>query len=156
MKLGISSYTFGWAVGVKGFARAVSLNERDLLEIAARERVSVLQIGDNLPLHTIHNATLADFAAAAKARNIQLEVGARRLVPERIAQYTQIAHMLGARLIRFVIDDADYHPDPNSVIAILKDSARLLDGLVLGIENHDRFNAKTLRHIIESAGDNRI
>ena len=156
MKLGISSYTFGWAVGVKGFARAVALNERDLLEIAANEGVSVLQIGDNLPLHTINRPTLTDFAAAAKARGIQLEVGARRLVPERIAQYAEVARILGARFVRFVIDDADYHPDPAAVIAILKDSSRLLDGLVLGIENHDRFQAKTLRHIIESAGDERI
>jgi 3-oxoisoapionate decarboxylase len=156
MKLGISSYTFGWAVGVKGFARSVSLNERDLLEIAARENVCVLQIGDNLPLHTIHHSTLADFAAAAKARNIQLEVGARRLVPERIAQYAEVARTVGARLIRFVIDDADYHPDPKSVTDILKDSTRLLDGLVLGIENHDRFEAKKLRHMIEATGDERI
>jgi sugar phosphate isomerase/epimerase len=156
MKLGISSYTFGWAVGVKGFARSVSLNERDLLEIAARENVGVLQIGDNLPLHSIDHSTLVAFGDDAKARNIQLEVGARRLTAERISQYTQIARTLGARIIRFVIDDADYRPEPNSVIHVLKDSARLLDGFVLGIENHDRFAAKTLRHIIESTGDERI
>ena len=156
MKLGISSYTFGWAVGVKGFARAVALNERDLLEIASREGVSVLQIGDNLPLHTINRSTLSDFAAAAKARNIQLEVGARRLVPERIAQYAEIARILSARLIRFVIDDADYHPDPKSVTDVLKDAGSLLDGLILGVENHDRFKARTLRHIIESTGNERI
>jgi 3-oxoisoapionate decarboxylase len=156
MKLGISSYTFGWAVGVKGFARSIALNERDLLEIAVREGVGVLQIGDNLPLHTIHRSALTAFAAAAKTRGIQIEVGARHLVPERIAQYTEVARILGARLVRFVVDDADYHPTPDSVIAILKDSTRLLDGLVLGIENHDRFQAKTLRHIIESAGDQRI
>lgn len=156
MRLGISSYTFGWAVGVKGFARAIALNERDLLEIAARAGVSVLQIGDNLPLHTVHRSTLTDFAAAAKARGVQIEVGARRLVPERIAQYAEVARILGARLLRFVIDDADYHPSPESATSILKDSARLLDGLVLGVENHDRFKAKTLRHMIESAGDERI
>src|SRR5215210_1890042 len=142
MKLGVSSYTFGWAVGVKGFARSVSLNERDLLEIAARENIGVLQIGDNLPLHTIHQSTLADFGAAAEARKIQLEVGARRLVPESIAQYAEIARIVGARLVRFVIDDADYHPDSKSIVDILKDSSRILNGLVLGIENHDRFPAK--------------
>ncbi|HUS34977.1 MAG TPA: TIM barrel protein [Verrucomicrobiae bacterium] len=156
MKLGISSYTFGWAVGVNGFARSVSLNERDLLDMATRENIGVLQIGDNLPLHTIHHSTLADFGAAAKERNVQLEIGARRLVPERIAQYAEVARTVGARLIRFVIDDADYRPDPNSIIDILKDSARLLNGLVLGIENHDRFQAKTLRHIIEASADERI
>src|SRR5687767_1035676 len=156
MKLGISSYTFGWAVGVNGFARAVSLNERDLLEIAARESIGVLQIGDNLPLHTIHHSTLAEFGAAAKARHIQLEVGARRLVPERIAEYAEVARIVGARLVRFVIVDADYHPAPSSVIDVLKGSTRLLDGLALGLENHDRFQAKTRRHIIEAAGDERI
>ena len=156
MKLGISSYTFGWAVGVKGYARSVSLNERDLLDIAVREGVSLLQIGDNLPLHPMHISTLVEFAAAAKSRKIQLEVGARRLLPERVAQYTKVARALGARLVRFVIDDSDHHPDPKSVTAILRDCAAYLDGLILAIENHDRFPAASLRNIIESAGDDRI
>jgi 3-oxoisoapionate decarboxylase len=158
MKLGISSYTFGWAVGFPGFAGAGAgaLNERDLLEIAAREEVSVLQIGDNLPLHTIDGSRLAELAAAARARSIELEVGARRLAPERIAQYIEIARTVGARLIRFVIDDGDYHPDPKSVIDVLKDCTGLLNDVVLGIENHDRFQAKTLRHMIEAVGDGRV
>src|SRR5688500_11580871 len=105
MKLGISSYSFGWAVGVAGHPPARPMTEHDLLDIAARDGVSVLQIGDNLPLHTFSETRLSEFAKAAASRHIQIEVGARRLVPERVAKYAIIARTLGARLIRFVIDD---------------------------------------------------
>ena len=77
-------------------------------------------------------------------------------MPERVAEYARIARRLKARLLRFVIDDADFHPKPEDVTAILRECASLLDGLLLGIENHDRFTAATLRDIIERAGCERI
>lgn len=49
--------------------------------------------------------------------SIQIEVGARGLTPERVANYITIASRVGARLIRFVIDDANYHPTADTVIA---------------------------------------
>jgi 3-oxoisoapionate decarboxylase len=61
-----------------------------------------------------------------------------------------------ARLVRFVIDDVDYHPDSRTVAALLDKAARFTDEVVLGIENHDRFAAATLRTMVESAGSDRI
>lgn len=156
MRLGIGSYTLGWAVGVRGHAPKVPLTETDLLDWAARERVSVVQIGDNLPLHQLDTGRMDALAALAKSRGIELEVGTRRLTTERVSQYITIADRLGARLMRVVIDDAEYHPDPKSVTAILREIAPLLKTVRLGIENHDRFKAATLRGIIEAAGSDRI
>ncbi|HEY0551122.1 MAG TPA: TIM barrel protein [Verrucomicrobiae bacterium] len=156
MQLGISSYTFGWAVGVRGHEPARPLDEHGLLDKCRVHGVKLLQIGDNLPLHTFEAARLDRLAVRASREGIQLEVGARRLTVERVAEYAVIARRLDAKLIRFVIDDADYHPSPTAVTAILRESATLLDGLTLGIENHDRFPAASLRRMIESAGDNRI
>ena len=62
MKLGISSYTYSWAVGVPGHAPARPLDENDLLDKAHEHRVSLLQIGDNLPLHTFDSARLERLA----------------------------------------------------------------------------------------------
>jgi sugar phosphate isomerase/epimerase len=39
---------------------------------------------------------------------------------------------------------------------VLREVAPLLDGIQLGIENHDRFPARTLRSMIEAAGSDRI
>jgi 3-oxoisoapionate decarboxylase len=116
----------------------------------------VLQIGDNLPLHTFSEGRLAAFADRVSAEGIRIEVGARRLTADRVAQYAEIARRLRAKLIRFVIDDADFHPTPGEVIKTLWECSPLLQGLTLGIENHDRFSASTLARIVEESADDRI
>ena len=156
MKLGLSSYTFGWAVGVPGQIPALPLDENGLLDQCREHDVKLLQIGDNLPLHDFTTARLTRLAERAARDGAQLEVGARGLTLQRVADYSAIARRLGARLIRLVIDDAGYHPDPKTVTALLREAVPLLDGLTLGIENHDRFSAATLRAMIEAAGSDRI
>lgn len=156
MQLGLSSYTYGWAIGVRGHEPAHPLDEHGLLGKCREHGVKLLQIGDNLPLHAFDTARLERLASAASRENVQLEVGARGLRIEHIAAYANIARLLNANLIRFVIDDAGYHPSPETIIGILRDAHPLLEGLILGIENHDRFHAETLRRIIEQAGSERV
>lgn len=156
MILGLSSYTYGWAVGVRGHEPASPIEEHGLLDRARELGVKLLQIGDNLPLHTFDTERLDRLAERAASEGVTLEVGARRLTTERVAIYAAIARRVGATLIRFVADDADFHPSPEQVTAVLRECAPLLGGLTLGIENHDRFPAATLRAMIEAAGCERI
>lgn len=156
MILGLSSYTFGWNVGVPIHRPALPLDELGLIDQCLKHGVSLLQIADNLPLHTFDAARLDRLADRAVRDGVQLEVGARGLTFENVHTYTAIARRLGATLIRFVIDDADYHPTPEEVAQLLRQSAPLLTNLRLGIENHDRFPAATLRDMIVSAGSERI
>src|SRR5881394_196129 len=152
MKLGLSSYTFGWAIGVRGHEPASPLDEHGQLDKCRDLGVKLLQVGDNLPLHEFSDARLAHLAERAAREGVKLEVGARRLTAERVAEYAALARRVSARLIRFVIDDVDYHPAPPTVTKALREAVPLLDGLTLGVENHDRFDAGTLRGLIESAG----
>ena len=156
MELGIGSYTFGWAVGVTGREEARPLDEHGLLDKCREHGVSVLQIGDNLPLHAFDASRLDRLAARAARDGVQLEVGARGLTKNRLVDYVMIARRVGAALVRFVIDDTDYHPPAEAVAALLRESAPLLDGLVLGLENHDRFPAAMLRTMIERIGSDHI
>lgn len=156
MRLGLGSYTFGWAVGVPGHELAGSLDEHGLLDKCREHGVKLLQIGDNLPLHTFDEARLVRLAGRAASEGVQLEVGARRLTLDRATQYIALARRLRAKLIRFVIDDVDYHPTPEVISEVLRQCVPLLDGLTLGLENHDRFPAATLREMIEDAGSDRI
>jgi 3-oxoisoapionate decarboxylase len=156
MELGLSSYTFGWAVGVHGHEPACPLDEHGLLDKCQQHGIHSLQIGDNLPLHTFDGSRLDALAMRAAEQRVKLEIGARRLTVERATLYCAIARRLGAKLLRFVIDDADYRPTADSIITVLQECKQLLQGLTLGIENHDRFSSKVLRNIIESAADDRI
>lgn len=156
MRLGIGSYTYGWAVGVRGHQPAQPLDELGLLVKAREAGVRILQIGDNLPLHTFTKERLDELARRAQRESIEIQIGARRLTVDQLEAYAEIAHRLGVKLVRFVIDDADYHPAPADVIQVLRKSARSLRELTLGIENHDRFPAQVLREIIEATGQENI
>jgi len=156
IRLGLSSYTYGWAVGVRGFEPPRPLDEHGLLDKCRELGVALLQIGDNLPLHTFDAARLSSLAERAAKEGVELEIGARGLTREHAIRFTGIARSIGAKLIRFVIDDAEHEPKPDAVVAVLRDAVSQLDGLTLAIENHDRFPAATLRSIIEAAGSDRI
>ena len=156
MQLGLSSYTYGWAVGVRGHEPEIPLGEMGLLAKCREHGIKLLQIGDNLPLHALPPARLENLASSAAAHRVQLEVGAKGLRIDRLSEYVTLARQLRAKLLRFVIDDANYLPTPDTIAGILRDARSLLKDITLGIENHDRFSAATLKQIIEQAGDERV
>lgn len=156
MRLGLSSYTYGWAVGTPDSRPVQPLDELGLLDRCQEHGLRLLQVGDNLPLHALDSARLVRFLDRSRAEGVELEVGARGLTVERVTTYAALARRAGARLVRFVIDDAGYEPTPAEVVAILRETAPLLSGLVLGLENHDRFPARILRDIVEAAGSENV
>ena len=131
MHLGLSSYTYGWAVGARLSDPALALDEMGLLDRCGEHGMSLLQIGDNLPLHTFTEDRLDLLAERARREGVRLEVGARCLTLENIARYTSIARRVGARPVRLVIDDAGYHPTPEHVTTRLHEALPQLGGLTL-------------------------
>lgn len=156
MILGLSSYTFGWSIGVPGHEPAHPMDELELLDRARQHRVNLVQVCDNLPLWRLSADRLDRFAKRAADEAVVLELGSRRLTIEHATEMITLARRLRAELIRFVVDGPDFSPSPAEVSQTLRRIAPMLDGLRLGIENHDRFAAKTLRRIIDEAGSDRI
>lgn len=154
MELGISSYAFGWAVGVPGYPPPSPFSEHDLLEFARRFDLHTVQFGDHIPLHTFPAPRLAALRNAALTAHITLEIGARGLTAEHLNRYVSLARELDAPLVRFVIDGPEYEPATDDVVAIVRDALPLLASanVTLGIENHDRLSARTLRGMIEKIG----
>jgi sugar phosphate isomerase/epimerase len=154
MKLGISSWTYTWAIGVNDYAPPCPLTPLDLVERAVSLGVHVIQVADNLPLHKLSSVDLRAFAAAAAAADIELEVGTKGLTVANIRRYLEIAGALGAQLLRVIIDSPGDEPAPDEIVARLR--ALLPDlaaaGVTLGIENHDRFRARDLAAIVQRAG----
>ncbi|MCY7349311.1 MAG: sugar phosphate isomerase/epimerase [Cytophagaceae bacterium] len=154
MQLGISSFTYGWAVD----ATEVPMTEVDLLYQTRAFGLTCLQIGDNLPLHTFSEERLQDFYQGTVNQIIRLEIGAKGLRPAHLQRYIQLAGQLQAPLLRFIIDGADYEPKSDEVIAMIRDVLPELASrnLTLGIENHDRFKAVELAAILEAVGSERV
>src|SRR5688572_13994702 len=145
MFLGISSFTYGWAIDSK--AQSDSLTEQDLIAQTISFGLGCLQIGDNLPLHTLSAAQISGLRNALHEKKIRLEVGARGLTEDHLRQYLDIAVSFQSPLLRFVVDGGNYAPDIETIIAILKNILPELKKykITLGIENHDRFKAKELQ-----------
>lgn len=158
MILGVSSYTYGWSVGVEGHMPDMPMDEHDLVDKTLKYGLTCLQIGDNLPLHTFSQERLGTLQQRVKQEEIRLEIGARQLTAANLAQYVTIAQSLKSPLVRFVIDDGAYQPDADTILSIIREQLSDLKekGIKLGIENHDRLKAKELASIIEALGDEAV
>ena len=156
MKLGLSSYTFGWAITAGARAAPFGLDEHGLLDKTQAAGLSLLQLGDNLPLHAFEAHRLRRFTERAKREKIELQIGARGLSRENLERYIEITRLVGGSLLRFVIDAGGYHPDPKEIVAILRMAEPLLGDLLHAIENHDRFSARTLGALVDAVQSERV
>lgn len=154
MRLGISTYTYGWAIGLADNRFPSPMDEQALLDRAVRFGVRLVQFGDNLPLHELPPERLTGLKHRAEAESIALELGARGLTPAHLQRYIELAGYFKSRLLRFVIDQADYEPDVNEIVAVLRGAVPLLDRhtVTLGLENHDRLKAGEFASIVERVG----
>jgi sugar phosphate isomerase/epimerase len=111
-----------------------------------------------MPLHALSESRLLTLKEQTTINDIRLEVGARKLTEDHLRRYLEISKFLKAPLLRFVVDDKDYQPSIEDIVIILKNFLPTLKdaGIILGIENHDRFKAIELASIIEKVGDNHV
>jgi sugar phosphate isomerase/epimerase len=159
MRLGISSYTFGWAIGVQGHSTPEEpLTAMGLLNRAARLGVHLVQIADNLPLEWHTDRELDELAEHAAMLGVALEVGMRGCGPDYLLRYLEVARRLKSSLVRVVLDTADDRPSPDECARRLRKAAPEFEraGVSLAIENHDRFKASSLLQILDAVGSPRV
>jgi sugar phosphate isomerase/epimerase len=153
MRLGLSSYTYTWAVGVPGFPPAQPLSTEDLLDRAVHLGVPVVQFADNLPLHRA-SPDIGGLARRARAMGVDIEVGTTGIDSDHLLRYLEIAVAAGSPLLRIVVDTPDRHPAASEVVdalGVLKNDFTNA-GVTLAIENHDRFPAAELAGIVGALG----
>jgi 3-oxoisoapionate decarboxylase len=152
MRLGISSYTYVWAVGVPGYPQPSGpLTAEGLLAKAVELNVGVVQIADNLPLDRMMSAQIDSLSRRATELRIELEVGTCGIVPAHLRTYLALAVKLRSKIVRVVIDTATSEPTPADAVAALSEVLPEFRsaGVFLAIENHDRVPALTLAQIVE-------
>ncbi|RYY22269.1 MAG: sugar phosphate isomerase/epimerase [Chitinophagaceae bacterium] len=152
MQIGISTYSFPWSFGVTGFTPPELFTYKDLLLVAAKNKIRYVQFGDNYPLDKLPGEELESLKQLAEELQINIQVGARGLTVLNVNNYIVIARRLNSSFVRIVIDNDDYQPTEDEVIGIISD---IIPGLQrakvkLLIENHDRFKAHVLKRIIDN------
>jgi sugar phosphate isomerase/epimerase len=152
MRLGLSSYTYTWAVGVPGRLPEKPLSAYDLVDKAFSAGLSLVQIADNLPLENFSDNELQMLLSYATHKNVSIEMGGRGLSPEHTLKCLKTAKTLKSPILRMVIDGSGFEPDIETISGIIKDMLPEFEAanIKLAIENHDRFKACEFEKIIQS------
>jgi len=143
MELGLSSYTYPWAVGISGFMPEKPMNIPELIQKVKAFGLNRLQICDNISFETLPEPE-------DLPKNFQMEIGTRRLEKANLLKHLAICKKYNSTFLRVVIDDSDFHPSENQVIDIIRSVIHDFKdaNIILAIENHDRFTVETLVNII--------
>ncbi len=158
MNLGLSSYTYTWAVGVPGSMPVIRMSANDLVDRAHYYGLTLVQIADNLPLENLSPTQLRDLYDYAKRRDVSIEMGSRGLTAGHTLKCLEAAASLHSPILRMVIDNTGYEPDLNTIIKTIRDLLPEFESrkIRLAIENHDRLKAREFEKIIESVGSDMV
>lgn len=155
--LGLGSYGVAWAIGVPGYDQPTQpMDAHGLLAFAASLGLKLVQIGDNLPLHTLSDAALEAIRSDAEQRGITVEVGARGIQTPHLLRCIEIARFFKSPILRVVVDTKEHHPSPAEVVDLIRTALPALDGITLAIENHDRFKVASLVDILKALDTPRV
>jgi sugar phosphate isomerase/epimerase len=151
MRLGIGSYTYPWAIGVSGYPPRCPMKAVDLVERAAELGVRIVQIADNLPLHELSGSEIGALGDRADRLGVSIQVGTRGIEPDHLRAYLQLAQRFHSPILRVVIDTVQQRPAEAEIVRTLRALVPEIEraGVVLAIENHDRFTARTLVGILK-------
>jgi len=156
MTLGIGSYTLPWSVGIGDRRPPVPIDQEALLDLAIERGLRSVQYCENLPLVGLPEVRLSQLMARAGAAGVQLDLGMRGLDATTVEAHARLAHELGSRTLRLVVDVPGDEPSPREAIERLHPLVDLCGewNVSLAIENHDRFASSTLRQIVDTLGAN--
>src|SRR5512132_2202681 len=151
MRTGIGSWTYGWATGVPGYPPpATPLTPMELLSRARDFGLGVVQIADNMPVHVLPSAELAELRRCAEAWDIHIELGTAGVHPDNLRRYLEHAQRLGARLVRSLLADIQSRPDlPQSrawIEQVLPEYEAA--GVCLALENYEKYTARELAGLV--------
>lgn len=135
MRLGVSTYAFARTISAGG------LDVDRLLRWAGEHEVDAVQFCENLPWP----------ADRPLPEGLIVETGCRG-IGDHLLEHLRLAERTGSGFVRLVLDDGADEPSPEEAIRRLRPyaDAYRAAGVVLAIENHDRFPARVLRGIVEA------
>jgi sugar phosphate isomerase/epimerase len=140
MRLGISSWTFPWAVGVPGFPPpAKPFRFADLLARASLLKVGVVQVADNLPVHKLDRAELRDARDQAVSLGLTIEIGTRGVEADHLRKYLKFAQEFDAPLVRTLTHSSKSQPTLEEAEECIREVLPEFEaqGVTLGLENYE-------------------
>ena len=148
MKLGISSYSLTWSVGVPGYERPVKpVDVFDLLNIAAKNDIKLVQIADNIALDQMDSKDLYKLRDLSVDLGVEIEVGTKGTGPELMLKYLEIAKILDSKIVRTLITMAEIGEAEDDIAKVLPKFAE--EGIAIAIENHGLHTTRQLAALFQ-------
>jgi sugar phosphate isomerase/epimerase len=152
-KLGISSWSFPWAVGVsKGPRLKRRMDVLELMEKAGELGVGLVQIADNLPLEDLPWETLVKCKRFASETGIHIEVGTKGLEPDHLMKFLEIAHFMHSPILRTIPEIFSERIDLKEIEANLRQVLPEFEkaGITIVLGNQEAYKAEELANLMES------
>ena len=153
MKLGISTYTYNWSIGIAGYTAPDNpMDIKSLLRRTKELDLGVLQICDSMKLNMLSDAELDTIREYAQSLGVELEIGTSGIYPEHLYSFLRVAKRLQVKFIRVLLHDCQSQPTIDEAIIWLKQVIPKFaaNKIVLGIENHDKQKCEELIYIIKT------
>lgn len=151
MRLGISSWTFPWAIGVRGYpplANPIGLTK--LLARASHLGVKIVQVADNLPLHKLEHKELCTARDLAISLGLTIEIGTRSVEAQHLRDYLRLAHELGAPLLRTLPPAIHSQPMLQQAEKCIREVLPEFEaqGVILALENYELTSCNALAELV--------
>ena len=157
MRLGISSWTYPWSIGLPGFPPpSRPFRVTDLFNQASQLRVGVVQVADNLPLHRLDAAELRDARDQASDLRLTIEIGTRGVEPAQLLQYLNLAVSFDATLVRTLIDSVDTRISLEQAEKLIREVLPEFEahGVTLGLENYETYSCSDIARLVRRLESN--
>lgn len=155
-RIGISSWTYGWAVGVEQYTQPPNpLTAVDLVHQARQLGVDLIQLGDNLPVDRLLPSEQAALREVARDFGIALELGTRGVKPAHLLRCLDLAVYFDSKLIRTlpqeVTSTLSSQETEECIRSVLQDFRAA--GVVLALENYEAETSVELAALVKNIGD---
>ncbi|MCU0379106.1 MAG: sugar phosphate isomerase/epimerase [Bacteroidales bacterium] len=157
--LGISSWTYPWAVGLYGEERAErKLGAVGLMKKAVALGVTLVQFADNLPLENLSDDELAELKGFAVDFGLSIEVGTKGIDPPHLLNMLRIARYLESPLLRILPAifgrKAEMAELEESIRAVLPEFER--SEITIVLENTEAFTAEEYSALVNRVDNSRF
>jgi sugar phosphate isomerase/epimerase len=114
----------------------------------------VLQICDYQPILGYSDARLRDLKSLADDLGIVLELGTRGISPEHLANFLKLAGILGASVVRSMVNTTEHRPTLAEAQSLLKQALPAYEaaGVKIALETYEQLSSRDLVALVEAVG----
>ena len=159
-RIGLSTYALFWELSDRV---PEPLTLAGAVDRTRELGLGLLQICDYAPLETLDDVQLKELREHADANGVALEVGTKGIRPERLRRFLHIAQLLGAPLVRSMlntppavgargIDEPGHAPSPAEAIELLREIIPEYEeaGVKLALETYEQVPTADLVAVVRA------